>query len=300
MSDARRLALGTAQWGQRYGVANRAGVPSPDELQLMAETAWAAGIRILDTARAYGSAEEAVGRLPQPWRVITKLDPAVAGPDVSPPDAAERARASLAASRVALGRDALDSVLLHRSAHRHDSGGAAWSVLADERAAGRIGQIGASAESPDAAWGLLEDPDVEAVQVATSLLDLRLVRSGFFERAAALRRVVLVRSVYLQGVAHLPASGLPEHLVALRPVLERLDARASDEGVGTADLFLGWARHRLPSATLLIGCETVAQLDDNLRAWAGTAHYAESVRGLEELIPQLPEAVLDPSAWPRG
>ena len=78
-------ARGKKYWadGTPYGVANRSGPPADDELDAILRRAWSAGIRTLDTARAYGESEARLGpRLADRscadgWRVITKLDPGV-------------------------------------------------------------------------------------------------------------------------------------------------------------------------------------------------------------------------------
>jgi hypothetical protein len=297
VTDTARLALGTAQWGLAYGIANRTGRPALDEIAAMAAMARTAGIGTLDTARAYGDSERAIGFLGPGWRVVTKLAPDVAGDDIGADDAAERARASLAASRAALGRDHLDAVLLHRSAHRQESDGAAWKVLREERAAGRIDAIGASVTRVDEAAALLADADVEIVQVPASLLDRRLARTGFFDEAARLGREIFVRSVFLQGAALLEPRTLPPHLSPLGPALDAISDTAEATGIDRAALLLAWARHRLNAARVLIGCETREQLTANLAAWSRPG-LADIVRSLEDRVPELPDAVLDPWRWP--
>src|SRR5690606_30970516 len=101
-----------------------------------------------------------------------------------------------------------------------------------------IGRLGVSAASPAEAWAALADPEVERVQVATSLLDQRLWRAGFFARARQLRKEVHVRSVFLQGVAFLAPDALPEALAPLRDPLARIHAWAAARGLGPADPFL--------------------------------------------------------------
>ena len=75
------LALGTVQWGLAYGIANRQGRPTPQEVGEILARARAAGVTTLDTARAYGDSEgvigEFIGDAPD-WRIVTKLDPAAA------------------------------------------------------------------------------------------------------------------------------------------------------------------------------------------------------------------------------
>jgi aryl-alcohol dehydrogenase-like predicted oxidoreductase len=150
---------------------------------------------------------------------------------------------------------------------------------------------------PDEAGALLARAEIEVLQVPASLLDRRLWRAGFFAAAERSGRAVHVRSVLLQGVAHLPADGLPSHLAALGPVLRALDAVAEAHGIGRASLFLGWARHRLGAARVLIGCETRAQLEANLGAWSAPGLEA-AVDEAEDRVPELPDAILDPWRWP--
>ena len=52
-----RLALGTAQFGTAYGVANRSGRVSMSEGARILDYAWAVGMNTLDTAAAYGESE---------------------------------------------------------------------------------------------------------------------------------------------------------------------------------------------------------------------------------------------------
>ncbi len=79
--DPRRLVLGSAQWGMPYGIANLAGPPDADELEAMLAQARNAGVRSIDTARAYRDSEDRIGQIlrgvhsNEGWRIITKLAP---------------------------------------------------------------------------------------------------------------------------------------------------------------------------------------------------------------------------------
>jgi aryl-alcohol dehydrogenase-like predicted oxidoreductase len=291
------LVLGSAQWGLRYGIANQHGMPSPVDIQAMTRTAADAGVDTIDTARAYGSAEAAIGALGGDWRVVTKLAPDVAGAGVDAAESRRRAQRSLAASREALGRDHLDAVLLHRDDHRQLSGGSAWSVLLEERQAGRIGAIGCSVVDVADAPALLDDPDCDILQVPASLLDRRLADLGFFERAQLANREVFVRSVYLQGVAHLDPDALPDHLASLRDVLASIDEASRHAGIPRWELFLIWARDRGRGARVIVGVETVEQIRANLTSWART-DVGAVVDSVERRLPVLPDAILDPWRWP--
>lgn len=302
--DPRRLTLGSAQWGMPYGIANHAGPPSDEALDAMLALAHEAGVRTIDTARAYGASEARIGQVlseapsSEEWRVITKLAPDVHEPGVGIADCLERVSDSLTESRAALGRDELPVVLLHRFAHRHDCGGKLWRTLLAERDAGRIGQLGISAGNPEEAWAALDDPDVEVLQVASSLLDLRLVRQGFFPRARELGRTIYVRSVFLQGVAHLQPTTLPTFLAPAAEALGTIHAAAERLRVTPRALFIAFARELLPGTHPIVGCETEGQLTELLTDWSDERIDVVALAQLVEALPTLEAEVVDPSYWP--
>lgn len=308
--DPRRLVLGSAQWGMPYGIANHSGPPDSRELEAMLVRARDAGIQSIDTARAYGDSEQRVGeltgrlsskRLPaskQGWRIITKLAPDAHQPGLGIGETLERVATSLAQSRAALGRETLPVVLLHRFAHRHACGGKLWRTLLAERDAGRIGVLGVSAGSPEEAWAALEDPDIEALQVPTSLLDLRLLRQGFFTSARERGRTIYVRSLFLQGVAHLGIETLPGFLAPLADPIRTIRATARALGVSTRALYLAFARECLPGARPVIGCESEAQLAEVIGDWTSSEPDVGRLMALVDALPTHADELVDPARWP--
>ena len=80
-----KLALGTAQFGLPYGIANQIGRVSFGEGGAILRLARSAGIDTIDTAIAYGGSEDRLGEIGvTDWKVISKL-PAVpeACPDIA-------------------------------------------------------------------------------------------------------------------------------------------------------------------------------------------------------------------------
>lgn len=294
------MALGTAQWGLRYGIANTHGEPTLAEVEEMLAVAWAGGARVLDTARAYGRSEAVIGALvgdnPR-WRIITKLAPNLPTQG-SPYDAVVRAvDESLAQSCKALRRAALDVMLVHRAHHRTDWDGVVWERLQVFRAEGRVLKIGVSAQTPEHALAALDDASVDVIQVAASLLDQRLERANFFTKAAASGKEVLVRSVLLQGVAALPPEALPRHLHALRSTLDWIADWAGRRGEPTTDVFIRYAC-AVTNGTLVIGAEAPLQVRANLRACQCPPLAAVEAEELRSAIPQFEATQLDPALWP--
>jgi len=117
-----RLMLGTVQFGQPYGVANRTGQPDQAQVRAMISTALDGGVNCLDTAATYGTSEEVLGQALQELGVsdrliiVTKVCP-LQPEELDDPRLAEQViEASVATSRQRLGIDCLPVVLFHREA----------------------------------------------------------------------------------------------------------------------------------------------------------------------------------------
>ena len=297
--DPRRLTLGSACWAMTTGSADRRDEPDANELAAILESARQAGLRSIDTARAYGECESRIGRATatqEGWRVITRLDPEVHHAGLGIAETLDRVSESLEASRRALDTTVLPVLMLHHFAHRHACGGRLWRRLLAERDSGRIGSLGVCTATPEEAWAALEDPDIEILQVASSLLDLRLHRQGFFPRARELGRTVYVRSVFLQGIAHLDPGTLPRALAELVTPMHTIQACAARVGAPIHALFLAFARE-LPGVHPILTFKTNAQLQSLLIDWASDAIDAATISQLVDSLPTLDANSVDPSRW---
>ena len=75
---ASKLALGGAQFGMRYGIANATGQPPCSVIAQIFRKASKSGVSLIDTAQAYGDSEAVVGRMLGEYagfRVVTKTRP---------------------------------------------------------------------------------------------------------------------------------------------------------------------------------------------------------------------------------
>jgi spore coat polysaccharide biosynthesis protein SpsF (cytidylyltransferase family)/aryl-alcohol dehydrogenase-like predicted oxidoreductase len=300
------LTLGTAQLGMKYGIANRAGQPTLPLAIKMVRQAIAHGVTALDTARGYGEAESVLGEaLGGAWRsrveVITKLDPlASLTHDAEPSRVRVAVDDSVRRSSEALGVARLSTLLLHRFHHYRAWEGAAWRRLLELRDEGTVGTLGASVYEPREALELLEDPTITHLQIPMNVLDWRW-KAGGVDRALAGRPDVIVhaRSALLQGLLVSPPSSWPlsaEFDVAgcLRQ-LQRLANEFERESV--ADLCLSYVRSQPWITSVVVGSETLEQVNENLRLFCLPKLNAQQCAELESLAPRAPEGLLNPSQW---
>lgn len=295
-----RLAVGTAQWGMPYGIANRVGVPSDRALSDLVAACLELDVSTLDTARAYGQSEERIGRLSASieaaasLRIVTKVSPRLLDGVPDRASAVERLRSSVAVSRHHLHPATIDTLLFHRGAHLSAFGGYLWDELRSMRERGALARIGVSAATPDEAMLALEGYDVDVIQCAGSLLDQRLARSGFFDHARALGVEVHLRSVFLQGVAFLPVAELSAHLSPCFDTLQSINEFSAARRVSAADVWFDYARS-LPVDRLVVGLESALQLRQNEARLSSPP--SDEVARLAAAIPPLPAETISPAQW---
>jgi aryl-alcohol dehydrogenase-like predicted oxidoreductase len=293
------FTLGSAQWGQSYGISNTTGKPEKSEIERMLSFAALSNISTIDTARTYGLSEKLIGEIlkarpDNKFRVITKLSPDVYEQGLSEKDTVVKVKISIRESIRALQVEKLDTLLLHHGFHRSVISGIIWETLKGLQNSGEISKIGISAKNPEEALEALCDPSVEVLQVASSLLDQRLVRNGFFDKALKQNREVFVRSVYLQGVAFLDPNRLSGHLKPLAPILNSIQIFSQDLHVKPEEIWLHFARS-ISAKNLILGTESLDQLMSNFEIM--NKPISAAVEEFSSKIPQFDDALLDPSLW---
>ncbi|MDP6952433.1 MAG: aldo/keto reductase [Alphaproteobacteria bacterium] len=282
MVEIPRLTLGTAQLGPAYGIANREGHLDDTAADALLTAGWEVGMRWLDTARAYGESETRIGA----WcrahghrpTIVTKI---AAGEPVA--DEIDR-------SAAALGQDPA-YVLAHRSSDLEDT--AFHDGLRRAVDGGRIRAFGASVYTPEEAFGVIETDGVSMLQLPFNILDRRMADSGLLAEAGKRNVIVLARSIYLQGVLLMPLDALPDHLGRLRAPLTVLRALGADMQA----LALATALNEPGIASCVIGVETPAQI---AQLAAPSPIAPAMIAAAIEIGRGLPEALIDPSRWPRA
>jgi aryl-alcohol dehydrogenase-like predicted oxidoreductase len=193
-----KLALGTAQFGLPYGVANQSGQVSALEAECILREARSAGVHVLDTATAYGEAETQLGKIGvDGWDIVSKL---IACPDdVS--DFVSWVRTQLSGSLQRLKLARLYGLILHRPQQLLDScGPQLYSALVAIREEGLVAKIGVSIYDPAELDALLPGFRFDLVQAPLNLIDRRLVSTNWLRRLHEAGVEVHARSAFLQGL----------------------------------------------------------------------------------------------------
>jgi spore coat polysaccharide biosynthesis protein SpsF len=304
---ANSLTLGTAQLGiAGYGIANKVGRLQDDSVFELLDYAVRHGVYAIDCARAYGEAEARIGRNLERLalgdvRLITKLSPLALLPEDADDQAViDAVDASVLRSCYELGLRTLPVLMLHRWEHHDSHQGRIWKRLIQLQGEGIIQELGASVYRPEEAAVALAEPLIRHLQVPVNLLDKRWVEQGI--PAIARRRsdcTVYARSIYLQGLLvndadfwpDVPGVDAAEICATLRTLVTEFSRKS------LADLCMAYILGQDWIHSVVVGIETVEQLEQNCDLVRQTPLSLNQQKELASRIPNLPVALLDPSKW---
>lgn len=299
--DFSRLVVGTAQFGLPYGIANRTGQPSFEEVCRILACAVENGATTLDTAAAYGESEVVLGRA---LAEIGARDRVLIVSKVrhvkymeqprTPENVKARIRTSVTNSLARLRVDSLPVCLFHDAADRQY-----MDMLLDLKREGLVQHTGVSLGTPAELGKVLGRPGVEAVQVAGNMLDQRALRTGDLARAADASVAVFLRSVYLQGLLVMPEEEIIPELQEVVPVRRALQQIAGDAGLTLPEMALRFGLS-MPGVTgVLTGVETAEQMAANADMVARGPLPSDIVVAIQRAVPDLGGSiVLNSTLWP--
>jgi len=261
-----RLALGTAQFGLTYGVANRLGRPSESEVREILALARRAGIDTLDTAIAYGDSEQRLGAVGvADWRIVSKVPAMPSGVA----DPVSWLKEQVAESLRRLHAAQLEAVLLHSATDAWGpAGGSILAGLRELKDAGLVRAIGVSIYDPEhleRIWPVWV-PDI--VQAPCNVLDRRLLSSGWLERLVDAGVRVHTRSVFLQGLLLMDPGERPATFAPWQPLLTRWFDWCASQGHAPLSAALNFVYAQRQIERVVVGVDSAAQLGQILEAFA--------------------------------
>ena len=292
-----KLALGTVQFGMKYGVKNTLGrQPTEAEAEAVLDAAIAFGIREYDTASAYGTAEEVLGRygLAQksvngaPVCITSKLDPDAV-------DDEEGVLREIHKSLRRLRTDCIHCYMLHRADDMERPAVMAGLVRAKNE--GLIRMAGISIYDPEEALRALENPCIKIIQVPYNALDQRLDAVGFFEKARACGKRIYARSAFLQGLLLMPPKEAELRVRGSGTYVARFRTLTEGVGFSVGEVAMLYVLSHPGIDVVVFGVDTVGQLEENMRVadkLDAFQSYCGKIRGAFADVPR--EGVI-PSLW---
>jgi aryl-alcohol dehydrogenase-like predicted oxidoreductase len=261
-----------------YGATNANGKVAKEKIRFILEKCRTKGIRELDTAQAYGRAEEELGEAGVgDFSITTKVY-------VHPEEGAKSLTEKLIQSLHCLKVEQIENLLLHNEdcLARDDA-----APIAEElhRLVGKglVRRVGLSSYEPRQALELCKKYGFQVAQLPANVLDNRLLQEGLYDRFLEDKIEVQIRSVFLQGILlDYPKNphAVPRELIRQT---EEFRAKCRERGLSPLQGALAWVCREFKQAKVVVG--------------------VTGSRDLQQIFESLPREALDfhfaPPAWVR-
>ena len=255
-----KLALGSANFGLDYGVANNSGRISESELADILSFAQDACIEIIDTAQAYGDSESRIGSLcdDTQFKFITKI-----GADVANCSRDQNVIRSVTQSCQRLSQSQLYAIMLHcPEILLSDHGSKVARELYMLKEQGVVSKVGVSIYSPDILNAILEVVELDIVQVPFNIFDQQILSSGWSEKLKSNGVEIHTRSVFLQGLLLMQQSDLPDYFVKHWPAhFEAWYKFLNDNRADPLEVALKFALQQNWIDKVVVGIDSVSHLN---------------------------------------
>lgn len=284
-----KLALGTAQFGLEYGVANVSGRTTLEDALLILKLGREFGLDTLDTAITYGDSEAVLGKSDiHAWNVISKI------PEVpeSCNDVSEWVREQIQGSLRRLGIYQLHGVLLHRPDQLlKKMGPVLFEALQAMKSEGLVRKAGISVYSPIELDIFFEKYQFDLIQSPFNILDRRLVESGWAARLKAAGVEVHTRSTFLQGLLLMSNEQRPPKFDLWQTVWQEWKLWLADSGLTPLQACLQFAISQEYIDRVVVGVDTSKQFAEIIRASDGKIFSPPFFSPLRD------DRLLNPVAW---
>lgn len=255
------MSLGTAQLGMSYGINNTLGQPTETTAQLILNAAYDAGVRVIDTANTYGTSQRILGQseFRKAFQIFSKFRKSDGHGDLIA--ATERAIAEIKVDR-------LEGMWLHEFSDLMTVPNLVKdSVTLKEM--GVIKYFGVSVYSNSDIESAANIKSIDCIQLPFNIFDNWHFRSESIKKAKSAGKKIFVRSVYLQGLLLMEENQFPKGLGCLLPALKKARQAAKDQSLSMADFSLLYPFQFSEIDYVIIGCESLIQLQKNINCLSG-------------------------------
>ena len=285
-----KIVLGTVQFGLDYGINNASGQMTEQEVFKILDLAKKSDILTLDTAAAYGNAEQRIGNYlsssidQNVFRIITKFNLKQGLSAIE----------SLELSLNRLGVNQVDTIMFHSFDDFKNTGASEIDDLLKLKA-NKFIRLGISLYTNDQINEICDLDLFEVVQIPFNALDNQALRGEFLEKLKRNNIETHTRSVFLQGLFFMHLDKIPQKLTPLRHYLARLNEISKEFQVNQAALVLHYALSKRYIDKVLIGVDSLKQLENNI-AMLNLTVSNEALEAVDEIKVQ-DSFLLNPAVW---
>lgn len=294
------LCLGTVQFGLDYGIKNQK-KPSVEDSIKMLDYATQNGINTIDTAFAYGTAEDVVGEFlkrktigREKLFISSKFKPNDLD-DVDEKDYVKVIKEHLETQLKRLNTDYLDAYMFHSS--RYAFNDEILKALYEVKNEGKIKHYGVSVYYPNEAKKCIESPYVDFMQLPFSIFDQRMAKDGVFDLALKNGSTQIhSRSAFIQGLILMNENEVPPFLENAKPIVRKINELCKKHNISRISLAINFVKQYDAITHLVFGVDNLAQLKENIEIF-NQDFPIEILKDISKEFENIDANIIMPSLW---
>lgn len=296
------LCLGTVQFGMKYGINNKLGQPTWEESFHMLDIALDKGITILDTARAYGQAEEILGVyikencIQNRVKVISKLCPNII--EGKETDIAGVIRRELENTLSLLNISQLDGYLLHTPEYIYNK--KILSALVQMKREKLVNNLGISIYNIKEGEEAIKTGIVDYIQLPYNIFDQRGIQTGFIKKAKQQEITIFTRSTFLQGLFMMDIEKIPNYLKSAIPYLNMFEKLIRKYNLQKTEALISFVTQEPDIDYLVLGVDKPSQLLEDIDINMNNSVPNEFIEEIKKQFQNINNSIIIPSLWANG
>lgn len=300
-----KITLGTAQLGMDYGIANLGCKPNFSKATRILNYAWNSGINSFDTSPLYGDSERIIGSFissylkgkEQKIIIISKLSKINGKNDLNFEALYRYIKEEVRRTLKNLMIKSIPIYLLHHAPDIYIKDGLILRCLNQIKREKLIESIGISVYNLEEIETVLHYNEINVIQAPMNLFDHRLIQSGLLKKLRKKDYIILVRSVYLQGLFFIAPENIPNYLkIAMNP-LKRLRNLVKEYEIDIAKLAFLFIRDIPEITSIVVGAENVEQIEKNIQYLDEKPLPIDLRNRIVEDFSELDEKIIKPYLW---
>lgn len=286
-----KLAIGTAQFGMDYGVANKNGQISERQMQNILSLAQDYGIKSIDTAKDYGDCEFKLGKFKlENFDVSTKIT----NLSFCKNDVKDFLIKEVKNSLQSLNIKKLDTLLLHSSKDllslRKNE---IYDSLSLCKSLNYCRKIGISSYASQEVFEILDNYEIDVVQFPLSVFNRDLLFSGLLSNLKNKGIEVHVRSIFLQGLLLMDRDDLDNYFNPWLKLLDDWDAWIAENKTTHLDACLEFVFKIKDVDKVIVGVDSFSHFEQIINS----IKNIKNSKKFPIVLSSVDEDLINPSKW---
>jgi aryl-alcohol dehydrogenase-like predicted oxidoreductase len=282
-----KIALGTVQFGLDYGISNPKGKVAFNEVKKILNLATLHEIAFLDTAMGYGTSEKTLGDYKrysknQNFKIITKI-PSIRIKNESISNMLDKALLRLSCEKIY-------ALLFHDASDLNLN---TYKEISSLKNRGKIQKIGVSVYSPEQAFFIANNFDIDLIQLPLNVFDQRFIESGCLTFLKSKNIEIHTRSVFLQGLLLQPFNDINSYFTPYLNLIKKFHDFCSSYNLSSLDVAMSLIHSVSNIDKVVIGVCSKVQLIEILKSYEKTADIELDLRSFLSTEQKL----INPSLW---